>query len=305
MVARRLTFALVFGVLAGRRVGAQMPPVDSIKSFLARGNYVFEALLLRKGVTADSILPASEQTVVARVTQVFACPREVGNFTGDFVTLFEPGPHAAVGTRSWYFGSGWAIGGHVAARVLHRVDGLGDTDSSAVIASLRAAVRLKYEEAIREAARASDSVVIATFGTTQSVMIDLVPLRTEHAERWARLNVTLDSIRVRRADSSGKFVAAWVPPTNATRQAGILIPYEIAYDGLGRPRMPAGPPAHLLFFERLSDRPNLVNLDKSAAGFIPDSNGIRPFSDVAFLGSALPMPTFTLAPVQECAQPGR
>ncbi len=207
VVARRLTLAVVFGVLAGGRAGAQMPPVDSIKSFLARGNYVFEALLLRKGVVADSILPASQQTAVARVTQVFACPREVGNFTGDLVTLFEPLPHAEVGSRSWYFGSGWAIGGNVAARVLHRVDGLTDSDSAAVIASLRAAVRLKYEEAIREAARASDSVVIATFGTTQGVMMDLVPPKTEHAERWARINVTLDSIRVRRADSSGKLVA--------------------------------------------------------------------------------------------------
>lgn len=297
MVTRRLTAALALGVVAlagGARLGAQMATVDSIKPLLGRGNYVFEAVLQKVGVVADPILPANGQTAVARVTRVFACPREVGNFSGDVVTLTESGPHAPLGARSWYFGSGWAIGDKVAVRVLRRVDSLDDKASLRFIDSLRAAVRLSYTESVQSALQASDSAVIATLGTTENVMMDLVPLRTEHPERWARLNLTLDSIRVRRDTS-----AVWVPPTDATRQTRILVPYEIAYNAVGRAQMAAGR-RQLLFFKRISDRPNLHMLDGSVAGFIPNAEGIRPLSDAQLIGSALPMPTFTLPPVSEC-----
>jgi hypothetical protein len=310
VVARRIKAALwlvVGAIVASAPTGAQIPSVASIKPLLSRGNYVFEAVLQQVGVVADSILPASGQTAVARVTRVFACPREVGNFSGELVTLSEFGDHAPIGSRSWYFGSGWSIGERVAVSVLERVDSLDDKASLKFIDTLRAAVKLGYAESVRAAAQASDSIVIATLGTTQNVMIDLVPPRTEHAERWVRLNVTLDSVRGFRdtsADHSRKFAPGWVQPIDGLRRAGILIPYDVAYDVLGRAQIVVGV-RRLLFFERIARRPNLHDLDPSALGFIPSADGIRQLSDAARLGSTLAMPTFTLAPVQECPQTSR
>lgn len=310
MAARRLISALtlcISVVVARTPIGAQMLPVDSIKPYLSRGNYVFEAVLQGVGVVADSLLPASPETAVAKVRLVFACPREVGNFAGEVVTLAEGGPHAPVGTRSWYFATGWAVGDHVAVKVMRRLDGIDDKLVPQFFDSLRAAVRLDYKDAVQTAARASDSIVVATLGTLQNVMIDLVPPREEHAERWIRLNVTVDSIRGfqrKVVNDSSRFVPGWVPPTDSTRHAGILIPYDVAYNVLGQPQMIAGG-RRLLFFERLERRPNVQRLDPSASGFIPNGSGIRPLGDAGLLGSTLAMPTFTLPPLQECPQTSR
>lgn len=312
MVTRRLRLALLASLMtavAHAPVTAQLLPVDSIKPYLSRGNYVFEAVLQKTGAVADSLLPVTEMTAIAKVSIVFACPREVGNFAGDVITLSEPLPHAPIGARSWYLATGWAIGDHVAVNVLRRVDGINSTNARQFFDSLRAAVHLSYEDAVQAAAQASDVIAIATFGTTQNVMMDLAPPHTERPERWARLNVTLDSIRgnVPKVvkDSAGKdttvFLPGWSPVPDSTRKTGMLIPYELAYDVLGKPVYTAGA-RRLLFFQNLSDRPNVQRLDASAAGFIAKADGIRPLSDAALLGSTLAVPTFSLAPVQECVQ---
>jgi len=287
-------------------VSGTIPSVESIKPLLNRGNYVFEAVVQRVGAVADSTLPASDQTAVARVTRVFACPHEVGNFSNELVTLTEIG-HAPIGARSWYLGTGWAIGRTVATRVIRRVDSLDDNASLKFIDTLRAAVQLSYKESVRAAARASDSIVIATLGKTQNTMQDLFPAHTERPERWALLNLTLDSIRGFRDTSSnhsGQGVIGWLPPTDKTRSTAILVPYDVAYNILGKAQIVSGF-RRLLFFERIARRPNLQRLAANASGFVSSADAIRPLSDAELLGATFAMPTFSLPPVSECPQPSR
>jgi hypothetical protein len=295
------------GFIAKAPAAGPIPSVESIKPLLNRGNYVFEAVLQQVGVVADSILPASDSTAVARVTRVFACPHEVGNFSTELVTLTEVGPHAPIGARSWYLGTGWSIGTTVATRVMRRVDGLDDSASLKFIDTLRAAVQLSYKESVQAAARASDSIVIATVGKTQNTMQDLFPPHTERPERWALLNLTLDSIRGFRDTSSnhsGQGVIGWLPPTDKTRSTAILVPYDVAYSILGKAQIVSGF-RRLLFFERITRRPNLQRLAANAAGFISNADAIRPLSDAELLGATFAMPTFSLPPVSECPQTSR
>jgi hypothetical protein len=322
MVTRRLTATLALGLgtaatlavaktlptfATQRQVAGPIPSVESVKPLLLRGNYVFEAVLQQVGSVADSVLPASDSTAVARVTRVFACPHEVGNFSNELVTLAEAAPHAPIGSRSWYLGTGWAIGTKVATRVMRRIDGLDDSASLKFIDTLRAAIQLSYKESVQAAARASDSIVIATLGATQNTMQDLFPPHAERVERWALLNLTLDSIRGFRdtsSDHSGRGMIDWLPPTAKTRSTAILIPYDVAYDVLGKAQIVSGF-RRLIFFERVTRRPNLQRLSASASGFIASAEAIRPVTDAALLGGAFSMPTFSLPPVSECPQTSR
>jgi len=144
-------------------------------------------------------------------------------------------------------------------------------------------------------------------GKTQNTMQDLFPAHTERPERWALLNLTLDSIRGFRdtsSDHSGQGVIGWLPPTDKTRSTAILVPYDVAYNILGKAQIVSGF-RRLLFFERIARRPNLQRLAANASGFVSSADAIRALSDAELLGATFAMPTFSLPPVSECPQPSR
>jgi len=272
---------------------AQIPSPDSLKRLLVHATYVFEGVIQKWNAVADPALPVNPRHAVVRVTDAFVCPVAVGEFGGENVTIRFSNPQGVpAGTRAWFFGTGWAIGDHIATSVVSLMPVKTATQSNLVRANLFSAIRLSARDALQASVAAADSVVIATVRAVGPPHARGGEPRSEYQEEWQTVNIEVDSARA----SIG-----WVPIPSSKRSMTILIP-AYSNDTSSVMHVTRGQ-RRLLLLDRVTSRPALRGVDSTATAFIPDRLGIRTLSDTVLLGQTLPNPVLGVQQVHQCARP--
>jgi hypothetical protein len=287
---------------------AQVPTADSIRHLLTRATYVFEGVVTRWGAVADPALTPSTHTGIVRASRTLACPHEVGDFTGEDVTvLASNATHVPVGAPTWFFGTGWAIGSSVSITVTSAVPAPSAPVSDSLAAGFQRAVFLGKRAAVQAAAHVASEIMLATVNTVAHAASPNAPREGEHAVRWAVLGVTYDSLwAFIRWDTLAKpkpvQVDGWTPPPASPRATEILVPEEVAFSPAGAPLLPPGS-KRIFLLQLMSRRPNLGPLDRKATAFAPDVPSILLPAAARLLGTAVADPAFTLNPVSMCDRP--
>jgi hypothetical protein len=176
-----------------------------------------------------------------------------------------------------------------------------------LLVNLREAIRLSAKDALRAIVNAADVVVLATVRTISGPKYAASSTRGEYAERWATVQLTVDSVRASRDTSktdTPAFAAVWVLPRASFRGITILAPATIGYYSPGTSQLSPGV-QRMFVLDSVARRPNLHNVDATAVAFVPNDQNIRDVADAALLGAALPNRVFTMEPTHECSQPLR
>jgi hypothetical protein len=287
---------------------AQVPTADSIRQLLTRATYLFQGVVTKWGATAAPALKPSSQTGVVRVSATLACPHEVGDFTGEDVTvLASRATHVPVGAPTWFFATGWSIGTTVSVTLTATVPAPGAPRSDSLTANFHRAVFLGKRAAAQAAAHVANEIMLATVNSVAHAASRGHEQESEHAVRWAALGVTFDSLwGIARWDTVSKGhttpVYGWTPPPASPRRTEVLVPEAVAFAEMGTPRL-APDTQRIFLLELISRRPNLRVLDRHATAFVPDASSVLLPADARLLGAALPDPAFTLAPVNQCELP--
>jgi hypothetical protein len=298
LIAKACT--LVAAMTLAAPANAQIPSRDSLRTVLKRATYVFEGVIERWNAVADPALALNPRHALVNVTSVFSCPVEVGEFTGEPVTIRYPNPRAApAGTRAWFLGTGWTLGEHIATSVLTIVPIRTEAQSTTFHSRLHSAVRLNARATVRAESEAADMVVLATVQSIGSSYRASITPRSEHAERWSVASIVVDSIRGRNRSGG-----AWFPPSDAMRSITILAPLEITYYSQDARHLTPGKP-QLLFLDDITGRQDLKSIDSTATAFLPSALAIHNVGDASLLGDALPNPLFGIEPVHACGRPIR
>jgi hypothetical protein len=283
------------GLLAivARSAAAQIPSPDSLKRLLVHATYVFEGVVQKWNAVADPALPVNPRHAVVHVTDAFVCPVAVGEFGGEDITIRFADPQAApAGTRAWFFGTGWAIGDHIATSIVALMPVKNAAQSNSVRANLFSAIHLSARDALRASATAADTVVIATVRAVGPPHARSGEPRSEYQEEWQTVNIDVDSARA---------MAGWVAIPAAARSMTILIP-AYSNDTSSVMHLTRGQ-RRLLLLDRVTSRPALRGVDSTATAFIPDRLAIRTLSDTGLLGRTLPNPVLGVQQVHQCARP--
>jgi hypothetical protein len=305
---RIAAFAIALFGTPSQSAAAQIPSVDSLQTVLKRATYVFEGIVQRWGAVADSSLTATPRTAVVHVSRVFSCPQQVGEFGNEDVTIaFHDSSAAPAGTNAWFLGTGWAVGNHIATSIVSVVRTPTTLHIDSLLVNLREAIRLSAKDALRAIVNAADVVVLATVRTISGPKYAAASTRGEYAERWATVQLTVDSVRASRDTSktdTPTFAAVWVLPRASFRSIAILAPATIGYYSPGTSQLSAGV-QRMFVLDSVARRPNLHNVDATAVAFVPNDQNIRDVADAALLGAALPNRVFTMEPTHQCSQPLR
>ena len=294
---RVATPAVVLCLIASGSVAAQVPSVDSLQNLLKRATYVFEGTVKRWNAVADPSLTATPQTAVVHVSRLFVCPQQVGLFRDEDVTITFHDPSAApAGTTGWFLGRGWSVGNHIATSVVSIVRTPTTAQNQALVANLHQALQLSAKDALDAIVTASSVVVLATVDTISEAKYAASSPRSENAERWSTVRLTVDSVR------SSRDSVVWVAPRDSFRNITILAPATIGYYAPGTAQLTKGS-QRIFALDSIFLRPNLQKVDATAIAFIPNDRNIRPLADAALLGNALPNRVFSSEPPHECSQP--
>ena len=292
--------AIVAGAMLATPAHAQMPSRDSLRTVLKRATYVFEGVVEQWNAVADPALARNPRHAIVNVTNLFSCPVEVGDFTGEPVTIRYANPRVApAGTRAWFLGSGWTIGEHLATSVLTIVPIRSDAQNEAFQTRLHEAVRLNARAAVHAESEAADMVVLATVQTVGPSYRASATPRSEHSEKWSIVRIRVDSVR-----GSNRRGGAWFSPSDSMRSITILAPLAITYYTQDARHLSPGE-TQLLFLDRITGRPSLKSVDSTAVAFLPSALAIHNVSDASLLGDALPNPLFGIEPVHACGRPIR
>jgi hypothetical protein len=308
IAARRVAFSCLSVALMTAPANSQIPSVDSLRQVLTRTTYVFEGVIQSWNSVADPSLMPTPNTARVRVTRVFSCPVPVGDFNNEEVTIRYPDPTAGPrGERAWFFGVGWSIGDHIATTSLSVVHTPTQLLVDSLLGNLRAAIHLDAEERLRAEATAADTIVIATVRSVGPPLLPRDMGRTEHAERWSSVRLTVDSVHGFKQSGTGRnatSVIGWVVPSASARNMTILAPAIVGYDTTTATRL-APNLQFLLLLDLTLHRPNLQTLDPKAKAFLPKQSNIHPVHDITLLGAVLPNPVFSVERQHECTQPFR
>jgi hypothetical protein len=303
---RIAALAIVMFGISSRPAAAQIPSVDSLQTVLKRATYVFEGTVQRWGAVADSSLTATPRTALVHVSRVFSCPQQVGEFGNEDITITFQNPSAApAGTSAWFFGTGWAVGNHIATSIVSVVRTPTKLHIDSLLINLRQAIRLSTKDGLRAIVDAADVVVLATVRTISGPKYAASGARGEFAERWVSVQLTVDSVRASRDTSkthTPAFAAVWVLPRGSFRNITILAPATIGYYSPSTSQLTRGA-QRMFVLDSVARRPNLHNVDATAVAFVPNDQNIRDVADAALLGAALPDRVFTMEPTHECSQP--
>jgi len=246
--------------------GAQVPTVDSIKALLGTTTFAFQGTVVRRGAVADRVLTPSRRTVVVRATNVLQCPRDVGDFTGQTLTVRTPSDSIpAIGVGAWFFATAWVIGDRIAVDAPAMFTRLTPAQSQQLAVKFDSAVWRGYLSLLWERVSASNLVALGTIINVQSVH-PRTTQREEHVTRWFSLSVRLDSIL--RGDK-----ALRGQPTQ------VLVPERMAMSDTGA-KVPLGA-RRLFVVENSARNPDVRDLDTRAPFFALDSLGVRPVRDSA------------------------
>jgi len=299
---------IAISAFSAAEINAQIPSVDSLQTLLKRATYVFQGTVTRWGAVADASLAATPRTGVVHVSRIFSCPQQVGAFGNQNVTIAYRNPsEAPAGTTAWFLGTGWSVGNHIATTVVSIVRTPTESHVDSLLANLRAAIQLSAKDALRALVRAADVVVLATVDTISNPKYAAYSPRGEYADRWSRVKLTVDSVRVVRDISKSDttaFAGVWVAPRDSFRQITILAPATIGYYSPGSSQLTENA-QRIFVLDSVIHRPNLRKVDSTAIAFIPSDRNIRPVAEASMLGEAVPNRTFAMEPPHECSQPVR
>jgi hypothetical protein len=263
-LARALT-AATLALLTANAIRAQVPTPDSLQTLLKTTTFAFQGTVQKQRAVADPVLTASSRTIVVRTTDVLQCPSDVGDYTGETVTVLTPSDTLPpIGTSVWFFATAWVIGDRIAVDAAATFPKLTPIQSQQLAANFDEAVWRGYLSLLLARVASSSLVAIGTVTGVQSVHRQAT--RTgEHVIPWLSLGVHLDSI-IR----GNKALRA--QPTQ------ILVPQGVVLADTG---MTVAPGDRKLFLvQSTGGNVDFAELDTRAPFFARDSLGIRPLAEV-------------------------
>lgn len=264
--------AALLGAPLAAPLGAQVPSVDSLRRVLPPVTFVFDALVLQRGAVADPGLRPSRNSFIVRVTAVGACPTDIGDFTGDTVTVWsESLTEPPVGARARFFAAGWALSSHLSLRAFTSVTLTADADAQLLDARYDSATRLDDQADLRQRARLAMFLVLGRVIEHRAVQPVRAP-RDEHVTAYQELLVRIDSMRP---------VYSGLPDTLRVVARREVIASRITDSTL------MGPPL-LMFLHLPNEIPGFAAAYPAAKWLIADPADLRKASDFAQLGDAAP-----------------
>ena len=273
---------------------AQVPPsnvptADSLRHVTPLVTFVFGGTVLQRDTVENPTLTASARTARVKVDRVLSCPREVGDYSGEVVTVYSmpPGTPPPQGARAIFFASGWSVGKTVAVNARYAFVPASLAQENALLWNFLHAIHLDSTAALQAQVRASSLSAIIRIDSSALLPQPLTrPGAHEHPQRWSLVYATVDSSFPTSTFWAGKPVV-------------VLAPLTVAYTELYKPLLRSGD-ARLALLHATINVPQATTLAPKATFFIPQADNLRPVQDATMLGGARPRGVFNAAPLSQC-----
>lgn len=268
---------------------SNVPSADSLRHVTPLVTFVFGGTVRSLGTVENPTLTASARTARVVVDRVLSCPREVGDYTGEVVTVnFMPSVTLpAEKSRAIFFASGWSVGNSIAVNARYAYVPANRFAEDTLLGNYLHAIHLDSTAALQAQVRAANLSAVIRVDSTALLPQPLHRPGVEvYHRRWALVYATVDS--------AIPASAAW-----AARPLTILVPLHAAYTEM-YVRVIRPNDQLLALLHLASNNPLARVIAPTATFFVPESDNLRPVHDVTMIGGAQPRGLFNSTPLGLC-----
>ena len=274
------------GGLDAQAAGFAAPSADTLQHLLQRATFVFRGTVLARDSTVNPTLPHSARTAVVRVllgNSVLACPKEIGDYGGDALTVATASATSpAVGETAWFFAEGWSIARTLAVTSLREFPAPPpNVRDTSMERSFDEAVHLGAAALVRAIVAVSDAVFVGRITAVGPAPLKMhrpgeivIP---QDAEQWARADVIRDSM----------FIKGVMTADSLHKHFSIVLPMSAALDAYLQP-LPGAIGRHLFIARNISRAPVLGADAFGSTYYLASPASLRPTSDAGYLTGTRP-----------------